>query len=66
MVKVSYKISLLARKKDYSTAGDSVKPCLKIFAKTVGDPNILGMVDDITVFRSAAIRRIRENGRRCG
>jgi hypothetical protein len=65
---VSYEISLLlARKKKfilrqkvYSTAEEIVKPCLNFFIETVGDPNILRMVDDIALSRNTVMRRIDE------
>jgi hypothetical protein len=37
-----------------------VKPCLNFFIETVGDPNILRMVDDIALSRNTVMRRIDE------
>ena len=62
MTEVSYEIALaLAKKKKaFSDGEEIVKPCLQIFARSLGDGNITRKADEIALSKQTVTRRTEE------
>ncbi|CAG5037348.1 unnamed protein product [Parnassius apollo] len=60
MVKTSYEILLLAKKKKPFSDGDIIKQSLTIFAQNCNDQKVKAMADSISLSRNTVMRRVEE------